>query len=226
MFVFKFLINIILLLFIQSLLLVFLLFYHYYNYFAIIINRSTVAGLLLQLVGHVLCTSGLQVAWKTFGKAFSTACSGPPLGRPAWLCPGPAKMEKKIAAKMLLTSVEIGSKTLPGGSKIAPKWLLEGLWVPWASWDLLGALGTLMGRPGSLLGSPGVPWSPPGEARGLPKISLGGLGTPQERKVYRFYFWRVPGKVPEGLWEVILGTFLRLGWREQQKAKKVPNTDF
>ena len=35
-----------------------------------IIIRSTVAGLLLQLVGHVLCTSGLQVAWKTFWKAF------------------------------------------------------------------------------------------------------------------------------------------------------------
>ena len=37
----------------------------------IIIDRSTVAGLLLQLVGHVLCTSGLQVAWKTFWNAFS-----------------------------------------------------------------------------------------------------------------------------------------------------------
>ena len=36
----------------------------------IIMDRSTVASLLLQLVGHVLCTSGLQVAWKTFWKAF------------------------------------------------------------------------------------------------------------------------------------------------------------
>ena len=36
----------------------------------IIIDRSTVAGLLLQLVGHVLCTSGLQVAWETFWTAF------------------------------------------------------------------------------------------------------------------------------------------------------------
>ena len=37
---------------------------------AIVIDLLTVAGLLLQLVGHVLCTSGLQVAWKTFWKAF------------------------------------------------------------------------------------------------------------------------------------------------------------
>ena len=36
------------------------------NNIAIIFDRSTVAGLLLQLVGHVLCTSGLQMAWKTF----------------------------------------------------------------------------------------------------------------------------------------------------------------
>ena len=30
--------------------------------------------------------------------------------------------------------------------------------------------------------------------------------------------WRVPGRVPEGLWEVILGTFWRLGWRERKKG--------
>ena len=137
------------------------------------IDRSTVAGLPLQLVGHVLCTSGMQVAWKTFGKLFSTAFSGPPLGRPAWLCPGPAKMEKNIAAKMLLTSVEIGFKTLPGGSKIAPKWLLEACGCPWAPGASPGAslgpppgtllaLGTLLGAPWELLGSPGVPWSPLG----------------------------------------------------------------
>ena len=40
--------------------------YHYFIIIFIIIDRSTVAGLLLQLVGHVLCISGVQVAWKTF----------------------------------------------------------------------------------------------------------------------------------------------------------------
>ena len=38
---------------------------------------------------------------------------------------------------------------------------------------------------------------------------------------------RVPGRVPEGLWEVILGTFWRLGWWEQKKAPQMTiNTDF
>ena len=36
--------------------------------------------------------------------------------------------------------------------------------------------------------------------------------------------WRVPGRVPEGLWEVILGTFLRLGWRERKKGTKSVDT--
>ena len=35
--------------------------------------------------------------------------------------------------------------------------------------------------------------------------------------------WRGPGRVPEGPWEVILGTFLRLGWRERVKGPKSAN---
>ena len=35
--------------------------------------------------------------------------------------------------------------------------------------------------------------------------------------------WRVPGRVPEGLWEIILGTFLRLGWRQRKKGTKSAN---
>ena len=95
-----------------------------------------------------MCSAYLACRWlgRLFGKLFSTAFPGPPLGRPAWLCPGPAKMEKKIAAKMLLTSVEIGSKTLPGGSKNRSKMALGGLQVP-----PLGRSGALLGPPGTLV---------------------------------------------------------------------------
>ena len=48
-------------------------------------------------------------------------------------------MEKKIAAKMLLKSVEVGFKMAPGGFKIAPEWLLEACGWPLGSWGL-GAL--------------------------------------------------------------------------------------
>ena len=164
-----------------------------------------------------MCSAHLACRWlgRLFGKLFSTAFSGPPLGRPAWLCPGPAKMEKKIAAKMLLTSVEIGSKTLPGGSKIAPKWLLEACGWPLGSWGL----------------SWGLPWAallPPREAWGVPKTHLGGLGTPQERKVDRFY---PPGGSPGGSRRGSGRSFLGLfcGWvgGNEKKAQKVPtNTDF
>ena len=59
-------------------LLLLLVVYHYYIIVIIVITiiviiviiSSTVTGLLLQLVGHVLCTSSLQMAWKTFWKAF------------------------------------------------------------------------------------------------------------------------------------------------------------
>ena len=61
-------------------------------------------------------------------------------------------MEKKIAAKMLLRSVEIGSKTLPGRSKIAAS-LQNGSWRPvggpWAPGASLGPLSCLPERPGA-----------------------------------------------------------------------------
>ena len=92
-----------------------------------------------------MCSAHMASRWlgRLFGKLFSSAFSGPPLGRPAWLCPGPAKMEKKIAAKIS----KLGPKRSPEG----PTSLQNG------AWRLLGGLGAPC-----LLGSPGVPWSPPG----------------------------------------------------------------
>ena len=107
-------------------------------------------------------------------------------------------MEKKIAAKMLLTSVEIGSKTLPGGSKIAPKWLLEA-----CGWQLLGLLGLL-------------------------KILLGSLGELQERKVDRFYSpGGSPGGSRRGSGRSFWGLFGGWVGGNERKAQNVPtNTDF
>ena len=77
---------------------------------------------------HIWPADGLE----EFFESVLSGCSGPPLGRPAWLCPGPAKMEKKIAAKMLLKTDEFGFQMVPGRSKIALG-ALEVCWRPLAS---------------------------------------------------------------------------------------------
>ena len=87
-------------------------------------------------------------------------------------------------SKMKPRGVKNGSQNgSKHGSKMAPKWLQNGS---------LEASGRPLGP--TLL--PDAPRRRPGEALARPgasqKIHLGGLGTP-----------KVPGRVPEGVWEVI-----------------------
>ena len=92
--------------------------------------------------------------------------------------------------------------------KMAPKWLQNGpvwawikkVWV-WIKkvWSCINFGCNL----GPLFGVPNRAWNAPRATRRPISSS-----------------WRVPGRVPEGLWEVILVTFLRLGWRERKKGTK------
>ena len=137
-----------------------------------------------------MCSAHLACRWlgRLSGKLYSTAFSGPPLGRPAWLCPGPAKMEKKIAAKMLLTSVEIESKMLPGGSKSFQNGS-KGLQA------LLGA--SLLGALGALL-------------RDLPKVYINGkMGRPGSP--------RCPGALLDGAWSAREGSEVACGRKAKNR---------
>ena len=66
---------------------------------------------------HIWPAGGLEDFLESF---FRQLFLGPPLGRPAWL--SAQEMEKKIAAKMLLKSVDILFKLVPGGSKPLGSW--------------------------------------------------------------------------------------------------------
>ena len=98
----------------------------------------------------------------------------------------------------------------------------------WASEGLeFGPPGGLFGPPGgswALLGGPWAPrsiferfWVPFGPPFGVQNRPW---NAPRATSRPILPSWRVPGRVPEGLWEVILGTFLRLGWRERKKGTK------
>ena len=99
-------------------------------------------------------------------------------------------------------------KWLQNGSNMAPKWLPGGLWA---------ALG------------------PDPAARRSPEPSRTGSGTVPKNSSWRPWnalgaksgsisaSWRVPGRVPEGLWEVSLGTFLRCSRRPRKNVRKGPN---
>ena len=90
-----------------------------------------------------------------------------------------------------------------------------------------GLRGGLFGPPGgswALLGGPWAPrsiferfWVPFGPRFGVQNRPW---NAPRATSRPILPSRRVPGRVPEGLWEVILGTFLRLGWRERKKGTK------
>ena len=91
-------------------------------------------------------------------------------------------------SKMKRRGVKNGSQN---GSKMAPKWLQNGSKM--APWRPLGgpwARPCCQTLPGAV---PERLWHGPGS----PKIHLGGLGTPLERKVDRFH---PPGWSPGGSW--------------------------
>ena len=109
----------------------------------------------------------------------------------------------------------------PGGQKWKPKWFNK--WLQngclqngslEASGRPLGALGFLSDfgcHLGSHFGSQNRPWNAP-RAKRRPMLPS----------------WRVPGRVPEGRWEVIVGTFFAVELAgTKKKARKVPiNTAF
>ena len=109
----------------------------------IIVNRSTVAGLLLQLVGHVLCTSGLQVAWKTFWTAFFDSFFWTSVGPCCVALPRPREDGeedcREDAADIGRNWVQNAPRRVQNRSKMA----LGGLWV---ALGLLGPLSCLMER--------------------------------------------------------------------------------
>ena len=99
------------------------------------------------------------------------------------------------------TGLEFG----PPGASRGDSWgLFWASWAhlvgPWAPRSILSDFWLQFGPP---FGVPNRPWNAP-RATSRPIL-------PSRR---------VPGKVPEGLWEVILGTFLWLGWRERKKGTK------
>ena len=144
----------------------------------IIINRSTVAGLLLQLVGHVLCTSGLQVAWKTFWKAFFDSFFWTSVGPSCVALPRPREDGeedcREDAADICRNWVQNG----PGGSKIAPKWLPEACGWPLGSWGLSWGLPWAAPGPSWSWGPPGILLGPPGALPG-PLALLGRSWQPK-----------------------------------------------
>ena len=114
---------------------------------SIIIDRSTVAGLLLQLVGHVLCTSGLQVAWKTFWKAFFDSLFWSSVGPSCVALPRPREDGeedcREDAADINIKSSPVRSFALILGP---PGDLLGGSGPLWgASWAVRSALRWLLG---------------------------------------------------------------------------------
>ena len=95
--------------------------------------------------------------------------------------------------------------------KMAPKWLQNGSkMAPWRAPRAPKSRGRFLSdfwcHFGPPFGAPNRAWNAPRATR-RPILSS----------------WRVPGRVPEGLWEVILGTFLRFGWRERKKGTKSAN---
>ena len=113
---------------------------------------------------------------------------------------------KRRGAKM---QGKMPPKWLKNASQMAPKWLPGGLW---AALGPRPCFQTLPGAvPERLWHGPGRPKNPswrPWNALGAKSGSI----SPS---------WELPGRVPEGLWEVILGAFLRLGRRERKKARKI-----
>ena len=104
---------------------------------------------------------------------------------------------KKNNAKCSRKPWKMMPRRVQNGGKMAPKWLPGGLWAT------LGRRPCFQRLPGALLeglwGGPGVPknsllapWGPPGAKRWSISPSR-----------------RLPGRVPEWLWEVILGAFFR-----------------
>ena len=81
---------------------------------------------------------------------------------------------------------------------------------PGGSWALLGG----PWAPRSIFERFWVPFGPPFGVQNRP------WNAPRATSRPILPSWRVPGRVPEGLWEVILVTFLRLGWRERKKGTK------
>ena len=109
-------------------------------------------------------------------------------------------------SKMKRRGVKNGSQH---GSKMAPKWLPGGLWAA-------------LGPDPAARRSPEPSRRGSGTARGVPKIHLGGLGTPLERKVDRF---RPPGGSPGGSRRGSGRSFGELfgGWAggNEKKSRKV-----
>ena len=99
-----------------------------------------------------------------------------------------------------------GSKMAP---KMAPKWLPGGLWAA-------------LGPDPAARRSPEPSRRGSGTARGVPKKSSwrpwNALGA---KSGSISASWRVPGRVPEGVWEIIWGPFGRLRRREREKSRKV-----
>ena len=98
---------------------------------------------------------------------------------------------------------------LQNGSKMAPKWLPGGLWAA-------------LGPDPAARRSPEPSRRGSGTARGVPKKSSwrpwNALGA---KSGSISPYWRVPGRVPEGLREVIWGAFWRLGRREKKSKKSL-----
>ena len=120
-------------------------------------------------------------------------------------------MRKAVSTDLLTSFFEQLFRVLVGlgGSRIR------------ASGGLLGGLPAALGRSWAGLGRRGlflsdfwVPFGPPFGVQNRP------WNAPRATSRPILPSWRLPGKVPEGLWEVILGTFLRLGWRERKKGTK------
>ena len=104
-------------------------------------DRSTVGGLPVQLVGHVLCTSGLQVAWKTFWKAFFDSFFWTSVGPSCVALPRPREDGeedcREDAAEIGRNWVQNGPRRVQHRSRTAsmvPGPLPRGLsGVPWSS---------------------------------------------------------------------------------------------
>ena len=107
------------------------------------------------------------------------------------------------------------------GQKWKPKWFQNGSkMAPWRP------LGGPWARPCCQTLPGAVPESS-GTARGVPKNSSwrpwNALGA---KSGSISASWRFPGRVPEGVWEVIWGAFWRLGRRERKKAETSQNKCF
>ena len=89
-------------------------------------------------------------------------------------------------------------RRVQNGSKMTPKWLPGGLWAASGA-EVAGKV-----APGTLLGRS---WDPPGSLLGRSRPLLGSPWGLQG----------VPRRVPEGLWEVILGA---LSWQGLAARKK------